>query len=146
MATTEYVLDSLMEMDRFVGLVASATGPAGIADAVNKYLASWSTERILSLQKIDAGWAPFDYRQHPVPVCGTVDVFQICETMRAHCTALKESGITLAPELLELDLFFFFARQIVETHEPAVSSAYAVVPHARHDGSRQSFVNRAISR
>jgi hypothetical protein len=138
MATTEYVLDSLAEMDRFVRLMAAASGAAGIVDAVSEYLAGWSTARVLSLQKIDAGWAPFDDRQQPVPVYGALDVLQICDSVRSQCIALKESGITLTPELLELDLFFFFARQIVEDHEPAVCRTYAAaVLHSRHGGRRQ---------
>ena len=137
MATTEYVLDSLTEMDRFVRLMAAASGAEGIVDAVSGYLAGWSKERILNLQKIDAGWAPFDDRQQPVPVYGAFDVLQICDAVHSQCIALKESGITLAPELLELDLFFFFARQIVEDHEPAVCRAHAAVLASRHGGRRQ---------
>ena len=137
MATTEYVLHSLTEMDRFVRLMAAATGTAGIVDAVSEYLAGWSKERILNLQKIDAGWAPFDDRQQPVPVYGAVDALQICDSVRGQCIALKEAGITLAPELLELDLFFFLVRQIVEDHEPAVSRAYAAVLASRHGARRQ---------
>ena len=132
MATTEYVLDSLTEMDRFVRLMAVASGADGIVEAVSGYLAGWSKERILNLQKIDAGWAPFDDRQQPVPVYRAIDVLQICDSVHDQCTALKESGIALAPELLELDLFFFFARQVVEDHEPAVSRAYDAILASRH--------------
>jgi len=136
MATTEYVLDSLTEMDRFVRLMAAATGAAGIVAALNEYLAGWTKERVLRLQKIDAGWAPFDDRQQPVPVYGAVNVLQICDSVRSQCIALKESGIALTPELLELDLFFFFARQIVEDHEPAVSGLHAAALHSRHGARR----------
>lgn len=76
MATTEYILHSLTEMDRFVRLMAAATGTAGIVDAVSEYLAGWSKERILNLQKFDAGWSPFDDRQQPVPVHGAADVLR----------------------------------------------------------------------
>ena len=137
MATAENVLDSLTEMDRFVRRMSAASGAAGIVAAVNDYLAAWSKERILNLQKIDAGWAPFDSRQQLVPVYGAVDVLQICDSVRSQCIALKESGITLAPELLELDLFLFFARQVIEDHEPAVSRAYAAVLPLRNGGRRQ---------
>ena len=136
MATTEYVLDSLTEMDRFVRLMAAATGAAGIVAALNEYLAGWTKERVLRLQKIDAGWAPFDDRQQPVPVYEAIDVLQICDSVRSQCIALKESGIALTPELLELDLFFFFVRQIVEDHGPAVSGSHAVVLHSRHGARR----------
>ena len=134
MASAEYFLDSLTEMDRYIGRMASATGPAGILDAVGEYLAGWSRDRILGLQKIDAGWAPFDEEQQPVPLYRLVDVLQICDSVRSQCVALRESGVTLTPELLELDLFFFFVRQIVEDFEPALSRARAVVLHASRNG------------
>jgi len=137
MATTEYVLGSLTEMDRFIRLMAAASGAAGIVAVVNEYLAGWSRERILSSQKIDAGWAPFDDRQQPVPLYGAADVLQVCESVRSQCIALKESGITLTPELLELDLFFFFVRQIVEDCEPALSRSHAALLHARQGARRQ---------
>ena len=136
MATTEYVLGSLTEMDRFIRLMAAASGAAGIVAVVNEYLAGWSKERILSFQKIDAGWAPFDDRQQPVPVYGAADVLQICDSVRSQCIALKETGITLTPELLELDLFFFFVRQIVEDREPALSRSAALL-HSRQGARRQ---------
>ena len=132
MATTEYVLDSLTEMDRYVRQMAAAARPSDLAAAVNEYLASWSQDRILNLQKLDAGWAPFDDRQRPTPIYGVTDLLHICDSVRAQCIALKASGIGLTPELLELDLFFFFARQIVEDHEPLSIRAYAPLPPARH--------------
>ena len=127
MATTEYVLHSLSEMDRFVRSMAAASGTVGIVDAVREYLAGWSKERILNIQKTDAGWAPFDDRQQPVPVYAAADVLQICHSVRSQCIALKESGTVPAPELLELDLFLFFARQIIEDRDPAFSRTYADV-------------------
>jgi len=144
MATTEYVLDSLAEMDRFVGLMATATGADGIVAAINEYLAGWTRERVRGLQRIDAGWAPFDERQRPVPVHGAVDALQICDSVRGQCIALKESGITLAPELLELDLFFFFVRQIIEDHEPAASRAYAAVLRPRPGGRHQPSGSQGV--
>lgn len=127
MATTECVLHSLAEMDRYVRLMTAANGTAGIVDAVGEYLAGWSRERILNVQKTDAGWAPFDDRQQPVPVYAAADILRICHSVRNQCIALKESGIVPAPELLELDLFLFFARQIMEDRDPASSRAYADV-------------------
>lgn len=144
MATTEYVLHSLTEMDRFVRLMAAATGTAGIVDAVSEYLAGWSKERILNLQKTDAGWAPFDDRQQPVPVYGVADVLQICHSVRSQCIALKESGIEPAPELLELDLFLFFARQIMDDRDPASSRSYADVLRSSKSSRRQPFGSQFI--
>ena len=112
--------------------------------SVSEYLAAWSKERILNLQKIDAGWAPFDDRQQPVPVHGAADVLQICHSVRSQCIALKESGIVPAPELLELDLFFFFARQIVEDCDPASSRTYTAVPRSSKGGHRRRFGSQFV--
>ena len=139
MATTEYILHSLTEMDRFVRLMAAATGTAGVVDAVSEYLAGWSKERILNLQKFDAGWSPFDDRQQPVPMHGAADVLQICRSVRNQCIALKQSGIVPAPELLELDRFFFFARQIMEDCHPASSRTHAEVLRSSNGSRPQRF-------
>ncbi len=144
MATTECILHSLTEMDRFVRLMAAATGTAGIVDTVSEYLAGWSKERILNLQRFDAGWSPFDDRQQPVPMHGAADVLQICRSVRSQCIALKESGIVPAPELLELDLFFFFARQIMEDCDPASSRAYADVLRSSKGSRRQRFGSQFV--
>lgn len=125
MATTETVLHSLVEMDHYVRLMAAAKGSADIVDAVDLYLASWSKERILSLQKTDAGWAPFDDQQRPVLVYTAADVIRIYRSVRSQCIALKDSGIVPGPELLELDLFLFLASQIMEDRDPAASRAQA---------------------
>lgn len=135
MATTESVLHALAEMDRYVERMAAATGSAEIVDAVGEYLAGWSKERIHNLQKTDAGWAPFDDRQQPVPVYSVADVLRISHAVRSQCVALKESGIVPAPELLELDLFLFLARQIMEDCDLASS-------HARADIARPSSGRR----
>lgn len=125
MATTETVLHSLAEMDRYVRQMAAATGAAGVVDVVGEYLAGWSKERVLSIQKTDAGWAPFDDRQQPVPIDAAADVLRIGRSVRNQCIALKESGIDPAPELLELDLFLFLARQIMEDRDPVSCNACA---------------------
>jgi hypothetical protein len=52
---------------------------------------------------------------------------------------LKEVGIEPTPELLELDLFFFFARQVVEEHMPWRSAAPAA---SRHGGDRRDRSDR----
>lgn len=130
MATTERVLHSLAEMDRYVRLMAASKGSADVVDAVALYLAGWSRDRILSLQKTDAGWAPFDDRQQPVPVYAAADILRICHSVRSQCVALKDSGIVPAPELLELDLFLFFARQIIEDRDPACSRTCANALHS----------------
>ena len=134
MATTEYVLDSLTQLDRYVRLIAAAPGVSGITDVARAYLAGWSKERIRSLQTIDAGWAPFDENQRPEPIYDADGVRRICKSVRDQCLALRASGVELTPELLELDLFFFFACESVEVHEPtyAIASSSAMPQVAPH--------------
>ena len=140
MATTEYVLDSLTDMDRYVRLMTADTGADGIVKAVSAYLASWSKDRIQNLQKVDGGWAPFDEHQRPAPLHGVADIPRICDSVRAQRVALKEAGIGLTPEFLELDLFLFFARQVVEDHEAVRSRVHPVLAHSngyRHWSDRR---------
>ena len=65
MAITDDTLDALSEMDRFVRLMAVASGTAGIVAVVRAYLAGWSKRRVRRLRATDAGWAPFDGHQQP---------------------------------------------------------------------------------
>jgi len=146
MATTEHVLDSLTDMDRYVRMMTAATGAAGIVDAVSGYLAGWSKERVLNLQKIDGGWAPFDDRQQSTSLYSVIDVLQVCDAIRSQCIALKESGIAPTPELLELDLFLFFARQTVEEHEPVSVRAHAAMASPHPLGRSRSAASGAGSR
>lgn len=134
MATTGKFPDSLSEMDRFVRLMAVATGTAGVVAVVRAYLAGWSKERILRLQATDAGWAPFDEYQQPFPVFSVDEVRQIGGSVRIRCRELRASDLSVAPELLELDLFFFFADETLAVHEPARSRAPArAMPAHRGD-------------
>ena len=118
MATPDNTLDALSEMDRFVRLMAVATGTAGVVAAVRAYLDSWSEDRILRLQAGDAGWAPFDEYQRPFPIYSANDVRRIAGPVRIRCRELRVSDLRVAPELLELDLFFFFADESLAVHEP----------------------------
>ena len=45
MANTDDVLDALSEMDRFVRLMAIASGTGGVVNVVRAYLSGWSSER-----------------------------------------------------------------------------------------------------
>jgi len=105
----EYALDCPARPDRFVCLVAGARDVPDVVDAVRDYLAAWPAARVAHIQAIDAGWAPFDECQKPTPVQAPVDLRAICETVHGQCSALRSAGVSLAPELLELDLFLFFA-------------------------------------
>jgi len=127
MATTEHTLDALSEMDRFVRLMAIASGTAGVVAVVRAYLESWSKDRIIRLQATDAGWAPFDEFQQPFPVFSAKDVHEIEGSVRIRCRELRASELRIAPELLELDLFFFFANESLAVHEPTRSRAPAWV-------------------
>ena len=114
MAMVGYVLDMPTKMDYYLGLMATAQGPSEIIEAVRRYLASWTQERIAKVQKIDAGWAPFDVSQRPMQIDGALDVRCFRDAIHCHCMALREARVALTPELVELDEFFFAASEIVE--------------------------------
>lgn len=119
MMTTDDNIDALLEMDRFVRLMAVASGTAEIVAVVRTYLASWSKERIFRLRATNAGWAPFDEYQRPFALSRVNDVRQIRNSVRIRCRELEASGIKIAPELLELDLVLFFANESLDAHEPS---------------------------
>jgi hypothetical protein len=118
MATNDYVLESLAQLDRYVRLMGAMPTIEGIVDVVKIYLAEWPRKRVLSLQAMDAGWAPFDDNQQAQPIEDADDVRRIFASVRSQCAALRAAGLTLTPELLELDLFFFFANESMAVHEP----------------------------
>jgi len=136
MATPDDTLDALSEMDRFVRLMAVATGIAEVVAVVRAYLNGWSKERIRRLQASDAGWAPFDEYQQPFPIFSVNDVRRIGGPVRIRCRDLRVSERRIAPELLELDLFFFFADESLAVHEPARSQAPARTIPSHRDGFR----------
>jgi hypothetical protein len=121
-------------MDRFVRLMAIASGTPGVVAVVRAYLASWSKERIDRLQATDAGWAPFDEFQRPLPIRSVDEVRQLGGSVRIRCRELRASDMKVAPELLELDLFFFFANESLAVHEPVRSQApVRAMPLHRND-------------
>lgn len=138
MTTTEDNLDFLSEMDRFVRRMAVASGTAGVVDVVRDYLESWPKERVLRLQATDAGWAPFDEFQQPFPVFSANDVRQFGGSVRIRCRELRASDMRVSPELLELDLFFFFASESLLVHEPARAQAPVRVMPLHRSDSRQA--------
>ncbi len=137
MATTDDVLDALSELDRFVRLMAVASGTAGVVDVVRAYLAGWSKERIIRLQATDAGWAPFDEYQQPFPIFSANDVRQVGGSVRIRCRELGASDLRIATELLELDLFFFFASESLAVHEQVRARAPDRLMPAYRDALRQ---------
>ena len=114
MAMVGYVLDMPTKLDYYLGLMARAKGTSAIIEAVQWYLASWSKERIANVQKIDAGWAPFDVGQRPTQINGELDVRCIRDAIHCHCMALREAGLALTLELVELDEFFFVASERID--------------------------------
>lgn len=114
MATTEHVLDSQSKLAYYLWLTARATEPAEIMDAAQGYLASWPTVNVANVQKIDAGWAPFDSDQRPQQLTSKLDLRCIRDAIHAHCMALREARLALPPELVELDEFFFVATEMIE--------------------------------
>lgn len=115
MAMAGYVPDMPTKMDYYVGLIARAKGTSAIIEAVQRYLASWSKERIANVQKIDAGRSPFDVSQRPLLINGALDVRCIRDAIHCHCMALREASVVPTQELLELDEFFFVACEMIES-------------------------------
>ena len=102
MATNDYVLDSLKQLDRYVRLMGAAA-------------------------------TTFDDNQQPAPIHDAEDVRRICISVRNQCVALRAASLTLTPELLELDLFFFFANMSVEVHELEYANTPSPVISLRRD-------------
>lgn len=123
MTTTDDALDALSTMDRFVRLMAVASGTAAVVAAVEAYLESWSSERVRCLQEADDGWVPFDDHQRPFAVSSVSDVRKIAGALRIRCRERSASDARISPELLELDLFFFFVEESLAVFEPARSRA-----------------------
>lgn len=136
MATAEYIPESLEEMDRFLLLMGRASRTAELIDTLRAYLSGWSAARVARVQRIDAGWAPFDDSQRPIPILGRLDVRQIHDALHDQVESLRESGVPPTPEILELELVFFFANFLLDDLEPDLPSA-----HAASHGSRREMPN-----
>ena len=112
-------LHSLSEIDSYVRAMAMAPDVNAITSVLNTYLASWPEDRIEDLQALDGGWAPFDEWRRPMPILGARDIFFLARSVRDHCKAVREAGIELTTELLELDLVLFFAAESTAVHDTA---------------------------
>ena len=117
MAIAGNVLGLPTKFDSYLGLMTRAKGTSAIIEVVQRYLANWSKERVANVQKIDAGWGPFDDCQRPVQVDGALDVHSIRDAIHCHCMALREAKVALTLEFLELDEFFFVASEMIEKLE-----------------------------
>ena len=122
MAMAAHVLDMPTQLDCHLGRIANASSTSAMIEAVQRYLASWSMERIAKVQKIDAGWAPFDLNQRPLQINGALDVRCIRDAIHCHCMALRESSVPPTPELVELEEFFFAANEMVESSKRIASA------------------------
>ena len=133
MAMAAHVLEMPNHLEYHLRLIGGANSTSTMIEAVQLYLASWSMERIAKVQKIDAGWAPFDLNQRPLRVNGALDVRCIRDAINCHCMALRESTVRPTPELVELEEFFFASNEMFERSKRAVSAgrtreALAVLP------------------
>lgn len=136
MATADYLPESLEEMDRFLLLMGRASRTGELIDTLRAYLSGWSAARVARVQRIDAGWAPFDDSQRPIPIVGRLDVRQIHDALHDQVESLRESGVPPTPEILELELVFFFANFLLDDLEPDLP-----VAHAASHGSRREMPN-----
>jgi len=109
MRTSQTAFASRARPDRFVCQVSAARSAGELLGAVRAYLEAWPADKVASVQKVDAGWAPFDENRRPRPVYRAAELREICETVHGQCAALRSAGVPLPPELLELDLFLFLA-------------------------------------
>jgi hypothetical protein len=142
----EETLESLPGMDRYLDLMHAASGVGEFVNAVGEYLASWSKPKIENLQKVDGGWGPFDRHGQPTRLRTVADVTRIGDALRRQLVALKEAGIALNPELLEVDLFFFAATQVAEDQMAVKSHGYgaavrrgAYLQYAKTQASDHNF-------
>lgn len=109
-------MPQLMQHLEYIG---GAQTPAGVVQAVQRYLDAWPRDRVERLQRVDGGWAPFDMRQRASRVNGIRDLRRLRDAVHRHCAAMGEAGIALTPELVELDEVFFIAAQMAERLEAA---------------------------
>jgi hypothetical protein len=105
------------QLFHFLELIANAEGPAAVLAAVQSYLNAWTSERIARLQEMDGGRAPFDRdrRALPVSTVGRLSLFR--DRIRHQCAALKQVGMQLTPELVELDEILSVATQMAESRK-----------------------------
>lgn len=92
----------------------TANGNAGIFDAVEAYLASWSEERVANLQKVDGGWGPFDDNLRPLRVTSAPEVYCLRDAICGQCKALTDARMMPTPELIELAAFFQATSKLLE--------------------------------
>lgn len=137
MANATHNLDPLAETDRHLCLLAGARAALDVVQAVRDYLAAWPAERIALMQRVDAGWAPFDENQKPAFLYRPEDVLRSYHAVHGQCLCLRAAGMALPPEILELERYFYFASVKLAEFEPQLpADSRAMLPNSR--GDRQS--------
>jgi hypothetical protein len=111
------------KLPHYLDLVEAAEAPAAILRAVQSYLNAWPKERVDAVQKIDGGWAPFDWNGQPLRVNGVRDLRRIRDVIHSHCKFLRAAGMASTPDLNELDEFFCAATEKAENVERPVPQA-----------------------
>jgi hypothetical protein len=119
MAKAGFAFERSAQMDYYLALMQRSEATCEAILAVQHYLESWPEERIANVQKIDAGWAPFDACLRPLQVNDALDVRCIRDAIHCQCMALREARVALMPEMTELDEFFFIATEIIESKAQA---------------------------
>jgi hypothetical protein len=100
---------------------------ANVVEAARAYLACWTPDRIWRLQRMDGGWGPFDDRGRPEPIYEAADIARISQALNHQRRELAAAGIELAPEFLELHLYFAISSRLAGNtlSNPVGSSARA---------------------
>jgi hypothetical protein len=146
MATAGRVVDAPPKIAHYLWLTARAGGTSGVIEVAQEYLESWSGKSVANVQKVDAGWAPFDANQRPQQLNSASDLRCIRDAIHAHCMALREARMALPPELVELDEFFFVATELTEALLHLVPrpnrAASKVVRKPR--SRRENFLDRRV--
>lgn len=113
------------KLRHYLELIASAEASAEVLKVVKRYLDAWPKERVESIQRVDGGWAPFDWHQQALPVDGVRNLRRIRDAVHRHCILLREASMALTPELVELDEFFVVATEMAEDLGHAASQTRA---------------------
>ncbi len=129
MENPTHILDPLAETDRRLCLLAGAREALEVVQAVRDYLAAWPAERVARMQRVDAGWAPFDENQHPAALFRPKDVLRSYHAVHLQCLDLRAAGMALPPEILELERYFYFASLKLSEFEPQLpADSRALLP------------------
>lgn len=143
MEIARHLLDATAEMEACLGRLAGARQAAEVVGIVREYLSAWPAERVTRMQRLDADWAPFNEYQVPLPVHRPADVCSIHGAVREQCLALRDAGVELTPELLELDHFLGLARERLSELEPDLSRTPAPQPQPRDGPSATASTHNA---